>query len=131
VRDWVQLYKKVRLVLGSGSVVRVDHPDPAVMVSGVVSQDRSEAYFVVATVASTTTQRPAPVRLPGLLADRHYRVVPVSPAGDQHVVDLGTTWLSGPGPVLPGRVLGAVGLSLPVLAPESAHVLHVRDESTA
>ena len=64
--EWVSLYKRVRHVVGSGTLVRGDHPDPALLLTGVVSPDRDEAVFVVATVASMGTQTPLPVRLPGL-----------------------------------------------------------------
>jgi alpha-galactosidase len=125
VRAWVELHKSVRSILNDGTVVRVDHPDPAVLVSGVVAEDRSEAWFVVATVATTATQTPAAIRLPGLTRDARYHVESVTPDGDQHVLDLGETWLSGPGGVVPGSVLADVGVRMPVLAPESAHVLHL------
>jgi len=36
------------------------------VVSGVVSADSSEAWYVVAVVDSLSTQSPAPVLLPGL-----------------------------------------------------------------
>jgi alpha-galactosidase len=107
-------------------VVRVDHPDPAVIVSGVVAADRTEAWFVVATVAATATQTPTAIRLPGLTRDARYLVESVAPDGDQPLVDLGESWTKGPGVVVPGSVLADVGVRMPVLAPESAHVLHLR-----
>ncbi len=125
VRAWVELHKSVRGILNDGTVVRVDHPDPAVLVSGVVAADRSEAWFVVATVATTATQTPTAVRLPGLVPDARYLVESVAPDGDQHSLDLGESWTSGPGVVVPGSVLADVGVRMPVLAPESAHVLHL------
>jgi alpha-galactosidase len=129
VGAWVELYKRVRDVLGDGTLVRVDHPDPAVVATGVVAADRSEAYFVVATVATTATQTPPPVLLSGLDPDRRYLVRSVAPPGDQHVLDLGQGWLAGPGVLLPGSALADVGVRLPVTAPESAYVLHVGAEA--
>ena len=39
VRDWVDLHKRVRPVVASGRLVRSDHPDPSVVVTGVVAPD--------------------------------------------------------------------------------------------
>jgi alpha-galactosidase len=125
VRAWVELHKSVRRVLNDGTTVRVDHPDPAVLVSGVVAADRSEAWFVVATIATTATQTPSAIRLPGLTRDARYHVESVTPPGDQHAMDLGESWLEGPGIVVPGSGLADVGVRMPVLAPETAHVLHL------
>ncbi len=124
---WVALHKKIRPLLSGGRVVRGDHPDPALVVSGVVSTDSSEAWYVVATVDSLSTQSPAPVTLPGLDHERSYLVVAETPPGLRHRMDLGHSWLDGEGLCLPGSVLGRVGVRLPVMAPESAHVLHARE----
>lgn len=123
VRAWVALYKEVRELTSNASVVRGDHADPAVLVNGLVAQDRGQAFYTVATVASTRTQSPTPVRLPGLDPERRYLVRGVTPPGGRHVVDLGTSWLDGPGVEVPGSVLAEVGVRLPVLAPDSAVVL--------
>ena len=100
-----------------------DHPDPAVLVTGVVAADRSEAWYVVATVAATETQHPAPLLLTGLDPDRTYRLseeLPPAPGG----ADLSGTW-SARGAELGGRVLATVGVALPVLDPEEARVLRL------
>jgi alpha-galactosidase len=92
-----------------------------------VSTDSSEAWYVVVTVDSLSTQSPAPVTLPGLDHERSYLVVAETPPGLRHRMDLGHSWLDGEGLCLPGSVLGRVGVRLPVMAPESAHVLHARE----
>ena len=46
------------------SLVRGDHPDPSVLITGVVADDASEAVFVVATVPRRDAQ-PAARRAPG------------------------------------------------------------------
>lgn len=85
----------------------------------------SEGWYVVATVDSVTTQSPTSVVLPGLDPTRSYRVTGETPPG-QHQVDLGHSWLDDDdGVTVPGSVLTSLGVRLPVMAPESAHVLRV------
>ncbi|QSR32479.1 alpha-galactosidase [Nocardioides sp. S5] len=121
--EWIDLHKQVRPLIGTGSLVHPDHPDPAVLVTGVVAADRSEAWYVVATVAATETQHPAPLLLTGLDPDRTYRLseeLPPTPGG----ADLSGTWAAR-GAELGGRVLATVGVALPVLDPEEARVLRL------
>jgi alpha-galactosidase len=123
LRAWIDLHKQVRPLIGSGTLVHPDHADPAVVVSGIVAADRSEAWYVVATVAATDTQHPATLRLTGLDPDRRYRLTeeaPPPPGG----ADLTDAW-SAHGVELTGRVLAASGIALPVLDPEQARVLHL------
>ncbi len=123
---WIAVHKEVRSIIAAGSVVHGDHPDPAILVTGVVAPDASEAVFVIAAVASLTTQTPTPVRLSGLDPSRRYEVVQIGPQQRGPLVDLGTSWL-GPEPlVLAGSTLIHAGVRLPVMAPESARVLRLR-----
>jgi alpha-galactosidase len=129
VAAWVALHKEVRSLLSTGRLVHGDDPDPAVVLTGVVAADRAEAWYVVAAVDTTVTQPVGTVQLPGLDPDRTYLVVDRTPAGDGHRAELGDTWLDGQGVRLTGRALGAVGVRLPGMAPESARVLHVGTEA--
>lgn len=122
---WIALHKRVRPLIADGALVHPDHADPAVLVTGVVASDRGEAYYVVATVAATTTQHPAPLRLTGLDPRTTYRVSDVTPNADQHGADLAPWWAEGAGLALSGHALATAGVSLPVLAPETARVLRV------
>ncbi|GAB3022129.1 alpha-galactosidase [Nocardioides flavus (ex Wang et al. 2016)] len=123
LREWIALHKRVRPLIGTGTLVHPDHPDPAVMVTGVVAADRSEAWYVVATVAATATQHPAPLRLTGLDPERRYRVTEEMPRGPGGA-DLTGAWsVHGTEPT--GRVLAAAGVALPVLDPEEARVLRL------
>jgi alpha-galactosidase len=125
VAAWVALHKEARAVIASGRMVRGDHQDPAVVVTGVVAEDRSEAWYVVATVDTTVTQSVGAVRLPGLDPERSYAVTDRTPSGNRHRAETGSTWLEGDGVVLGGSTLGTVGVRFPALPPEAAHVLHV------
>ncbi|MFC6713706.1 alpha-galactosidase [Branchiibius cervicis] len=111
VAEWVDLYRRLRLLLHSGRVVRSDHPDAALWVHGVVAQDRSEALFAVVAMDSTDTQPPGLIRLPGLDDDRTYQMR-LQPPGDR------LTATRTP----PGWVSAAMGQGLG---------LQCRDESSA
>jgi alpha-galactosidase len=121
--SWIELHKRVRPLIGSGTLVHPDHADPAVLVTGVVAADASEGWYVVATVASTDTQHPAALRLSGLDPDGRYRLTEELPPGPGGA-DLTDAW-SASGAELTGRVLATSGIALPVLHPEEARVLRV------
>jgi alpha-galactosidase len=124
---WVQLYKDVRGLLHSGSVVRADVGDPSFALHGVVAADRSEALFALVQLATPLTAVPGVLRLPGLDPDRRYRVAPQAP-GDapelrQHRPP---EWLAH-GVELPGRALAGAGLRAPALNPEQLLLLRVTE----
>jgi alpha-galactosidase len=122
--DWIAVYKRVRQLIATGTLVRGEHPDPAMRVTGVVAPDLSEAVYVVATVATTTTQSPLAVTLPGLDAGRRYVVEDIGipdPEFDDTVQRPPVAGLT-----LPGSVLSRAGIQLPPQLPESARVLHCR-----
>lgn len=124
VADWVRLHKSWRGLLHSGTVVNVDHPDPAVWVRGVVAADQRTALFGVTAVRRSTTWPPGRVRLPGLSADLQYRVAlePLSTLGwsGVHMPVWTTAEL-----VLPGAVLERVGVEIVPVHPEHSYLLTV------
>ncbi len=129
LRDWAGLYRELRPLLHSGDVVRSDHPDPSLVIGGVVSSDRSEAAFTVVSVATGRAVSPGLVPLPGLDPERSYLVRVRPQAG------LPATLQSRPpawwgtaldeGLAVSGAVLEQVGLALPVLAPAQGFLLHL------
>ncbi|RKN38408.1 alpha-galactosidase [Micromonospora endolithica] len=121
---WVALHKRLRPLLHSGRVVRVDHPDPAVWAHGVVAHDGSRAVYAVARLATSVAQVPGPVRLPGLDPRRRYAVRPAAGVPEpavQQVTEPG--W--GSRTTLGGAVLASVGLQMPALHPEQTLLLEV------
>lgn len=120
VADWVALHKRMRPLVADGRLVRSDHPDPGCFVTGVVAHDRSEGWWVVAQTGWSTSQHLPPVLLEGLDPEARYRVTEETPAGAQHGLDLAPRRVDV---VLTGRALGAVGVRLGVVAPETARVL--------
>ncbi|WP_059006220.1 alpha-galactosidase [Streptomyces specialis] len=116
--EWIALYKRLRPLLHDGTVVRGDHPDPALWVHGVVARDRSRAVYALVQMETGLTAPPGMVRLPGLDPAAEYRVAPLAP-GDRPAGpagDLPPWW--GEGVRLPGRVLSGVGVRAPLQFPE-------------
>jgi alpha-galactosidase len=115
--EWIAVHKRLRPLLHTGSVVRGDHPDPALWVYGVVAADASHALFACAQTATSVHAPAGRVRLPGLDPAATYRLAPLAPG---NLVDDGRTgppwWTTGVD--LPGRVLATVGVQVPTLLPE-------------
>ncbi|MFD0782722.1 alpha-galactosidase [Micromonospora azadirachtae] len=125
LRRWVELYKRMRGWLHRGRVVRADHPDPALWLHGIVSDERDQALFAVVAMTTGTSTQPGRVRIPGLDPNLRYRVCPLAPGDRPGTTALALNpWLAG-GIVLTGQVLAEVGVSAPPLQPEQLLLLHV------
>ena len=99
-------------------------PTRSAWLHGVVGADRALYAFV--QLATSALAGPEPARLPGLDPDRRYAVRPAYPAGaPERAGHALPAWLAAGGVELPGRVLAAVGLPMPVLHPEEAFLLTV------
>jgi alpha-galactosidase len=121
----IAYYKRVRELLHSGEVVRADNPDPAAFVHGVVAAARDEAVFAYVQLVTSAAETPGPARLPGLAAERAYRVEPVQLAGGAALGQAEPPpWMEA-GVTLSGRALAIAGLQMPVLQPEQALILHL------
>jgi alpha-galactosidase len=126
---WIALYKELRPLLHSGEVVRVEHPDPAAWVHGVVAQDRSAAVFAYIQLGTTVAEGTAPIRFAGLDPEAQYTVSAV-PGEVSGPVDDWPLWAkSAPqGLRLTGRFLEEVGVAGPALAnkPAQAFLIALR-----
>jgi alpha-galactosidase len=129
VRDWTALYRRLRPLLHTGTVVRSDHADLGSLLHGVVAADRRTAVFCFARLTTSPSARPGLVPLDGLDPSRRYRV---------QVLPEVTQWAeeSAPGSgrrppwwgaavELSGAALGRAGLSMPILDPGHALVLQL------
>ncbi|MBK9724184.1 MAG: alpha-galactosidase [Actinomycetales bacterium] len=120
IADAVAQHKRLRPLLHTGSVVRLDDVDDSAMAHGVVAADRSAAVFSYAQLTSSPTEVPAMFRLRGLDPGAAYRVLPLAVAGGattQQIAPPPWVHVTG-GLVVPGAVLMDVGLALPILHPE-------------
>lgn len=131
---WVGAYREHRDLLHHGRVVRADHPDPALRVHGVVTDDRSAAILAIVQLTTGVFAPPGRVRLPGLDPARTYEVRPLAPGddispGQEDGVGSPAWWKDGAR--LSGRALGVVGLQVPNQFPERSVLLHVRSVGPA
>ena len=126
IREWTSFYREQRALLHSGVLVRADDVDPARQVHGIVAPEARAAIFAIVTMAATRDSSVAPVVFPGLDPDLSYRVRPVKLGEWPRVLqDAPPPWWAQGEITLPGRVLVELGLTLPLLLPEQALVLHV------
>ncbi|WP_457946401.1 alpha-galactosidase [Pseudarthrobacter sp. alpha12b] len=134
LRRFVSLYKEHRDLIHSGRRVIADLADDAFQLHGVVAPTSVEGttagLFAVVSMRTAAAEAPGRMGIPGLDADRSYRVEALFPApGD---ADYGHTftqvqppaWLAD-GAVANGRFLAEVGLPMPMLNPEHALLLKV------
>ena len=122
----VTFYKQHRALLHGGDVVRLSHPNPAVLAHGVIAADRREAIVSFAQVATAASLIVDPLRIPGLDPDLRYEVRTVDVLGQiRGMARRQPGWVSD-GLEISGVGLAAVGIQPPVLDPESLMLLHLR-----
>lgn len=126
---WVALYKDVRELLHTGTVVRADQHDPAFALHGVVAADREDALFALVQLDTPLTAVPSMVRLPGLTPDARYRVRPQPPGDMPRLRQAEPAPWSGSALVLSGNVLARAGIRAPAMYPEQ--LLLVRAQRVA
>ena len=120
----IEVHRRFRPLLHGGDVVRFDPvvsgTEPVALAHGVYAADRSEALVSYAQLRTGIGLLPPALRLPGLEPDRVYLV-------DE--IPLGLRRPPLEVPPLTGRQLAAHGVQLPVVAPESGVLLHLRSAS--
>ncbi|MFI6059720.1 alpha-galactosidase [Streptomyces sp. NPDC051286] len=126
---WTALYKRLRPLLHGGRTVRVDHPDPAAWLHGVVADDRRHAVFALFQLASSTASVAPRIRISGLAPELTYTVTVCQEfqAASAHP-SATVPWLVEGSVRVPGAVLAGVGLAAPLLDPEQCLVLELTTE---
>jgi alpha-galactosidase len=124
LKSWAAYYKANRQLLHSGKMIRVEQPDDAAFVHGVVAQDKSRAVFAYVTLRAMKGQTPNILRFEGLEPAATYRVKMVTPAGAPKYIHRGIpAWLDGI--ELTGEALAKAGVRPPILAPENAFLIEL------
>jgi alpha-galactosidase len=142
LREWISFYKANRPLLMGGDLVRVDFPDPAVVIYGIIASDHSDAIYTVASLGASEVMLPGRLRCPGLDPDRRYRIRPIlvgrpppglnpppwwgaiatefEPSGERHALGSGLPADGGEGLVLSGAALASSGVMAATMHPEHA-----------
>ncbi|MEN9643819.1 MAG: hypothetical protein RL238_488 [Actinomycetota bacterium] len=120
--DVIELHRRFRPLLHGGDTVRFDPvhngQTAASHAHGVYATDRSEALVAHVQLTAGMSLLPPALRLPGLDADRRYRVEQVPVPGSNVV------WAQS-GIELTGAQLARHGVQLPRQHPESGILLHL------
>ncbi|MDJ1113890.1 alpha-galactosidase [Microbacterium dauci] len=125
VGAWVALAKRVRPLVATGRLVNANVADPGLDVRGVVAADAASAFFTIAQTQTLISSPAGRVRLPGLDADRTYRVRLVTPGGIvQDPAQSPLEWAHHE-TVLTGRQLAVAGIRPPVQQPQQAVVIEI------
>lgn len=122
---WIALHKRLRPVLHAGRHVAADAVDGRTL-TGVVSD--THAVYLVAQEVAPARPHPAPLRLPGLLADARYRLRIPPPQRPIAAASYGHRALYGEGVVHAGGTLAHAGFGPPPLRPETALILELTRE---
>jgi alpha-galactosidase len=140
--EWVSFYKANRRLLMGGDLIRFDFPDPTLYAYGIVAPDRSSAIYTVASIGQSEVASPGRLRFPGLDPDRRYRIRPIpvgrppsglhpppwwgatttefEASGERRAQGWGLPPDGGPGLVIAGAALAAVGVMAAGIHPEHA-----------
>lgn len=126
VRAWVELHKRHRELIHTGTLVHGDVTDAATDVRGVVARDAASALFTFTQVTTGVTHPPGRFTLPGLDPDRRYAVRIIAGSVADGPGQSTLPWAEQP-IALTGRQLGTVGLQAPVLFPGQLVLLELTD----
>ncbi|WP_336244366.1 alpha-galactosidase [Microbacterium sp. JZ31] len=126
---WAEYVTSRRDLLHGGVRVHADLPDAQTLLHGTVAQDGSAALFAWVRLETSGGPQAARVPFPGLDRDRAYVVRVPDALGAAAIHGDEPAWIAqarGPeGFRVPGAVLAAAGLTLPVLQPASGMVLEL------
>lgn len=117
---WIDWYKTNRAVLLGGRQVRVDMPDPATWLKGVVTDEK--AIFSLSQLSVGPGGSLGLIRFPGLDDEATYRLTAID--RQQVPAHMRPAWEAGP-VVLPGRLLSRVGIRAPMMQPETAVIFEI------
>ncbi|HEX4400187.1 MAG TPA: alpha-galactosidase [Galbitalea sp.] len=127
LREWVELWQELRELIAGGVTVRLDHPDPAVWVHGMVAPERNYALFAVVALGSTRVASVGAVRFAGLDASRHYAVADITPGKRLPDYIESPTWVTD-GLRLTGAALAGAGIEMGAISPQQLRLVQFKEE---
>lgn len=128
IRQWIAFYKEQREALLTGDLVRRDSADGTMWLHGIVDTDRTHALYQLVTRSRSAMVPRGLFRIPGLDAQRTYRLRPLLVEGGPEGLFL-PPWAGadGQGIVMTGEALDAVGVHTPMLYPDQVLILEAEE----
>ena len=123
---YIALHKQLRPLLHSGDYFRCDTAHKASQAWGVVSTDQSEAVLMYSQLEMAEYAMSAMLQIPGLNPEKQYEVQVLENSSSDIYMKKCPPWMREPMAVN-GALLEQVGLMMPVLQPESALLIHIRE----
>ncbi len=125
LQHYTDLYKKHRAWLNDATYWQLPTNNTLLMANGLVAESKEQALFSVVLLDSLSVSRPGCQRLRGLDPSLHYRVQLASSNLEQLAPfnKILPEWCTET-IVTSGALLSSIGLSLPVMPPQSALLLH-------
>ena len=129
---YIALHKQLRPLLHSGNAFRLDTPDNTLLVNGVKANDLSEAVVLISQLTLPEYALSGTLRIPGLAQNTLYTItvldMPDSFHNEKnHTMKKYPVWLKQE-IMLTGEWLGKVGLAMPILDPESAILIGIKND---
>lgn len=124
-QKYAALHKQWRELIHHGVYWRADMPDKTTLAHGIVSEDKSQALYLVSQLAMPDYSLTSPLHFAGLDAEARYQITLLEPSTfplmgkGGHTMHKLPEWLTAP-QTATGEWLQKAGLVLPVLDPESA-----------
>ena len=127
LKNWIDVYKAKRSLLHTGDVVRIDYPDESHYLHGVISKEKKDALFAYVQLRPIITSHAPQIRIRGLKESSRYSISVLSAAGSAEFMAITPPpWITN-GAQLSGSELENVGLPAPILRPENALLLEIRE----
>ena len=126
---YIQLHKEYRHLLHSGRAFRIDSPNKNQYIHGVVGaneQDKEELLITVCQLAMPEHALPSPLRISYVDPNARYQLKIVEmPKTSFQLMKQAPKWLDRT-LELSGDNLREIGITLPILDPESALIVHLK-----
>lgn len=123
--QWCARYRRLRPLLHSGRMVRIDTSDPTVLAHGVIAADARSALIAHVQLDESAHNRGVVLKIPRLDREASYRLEWAGPVDDAHLSVAPPLDPAGPtrGVPLSGAVLADLGIWLPRRRPETIQLI--------
>lgn len=119
LKAYIELYKKYRSLIHSGEFIRLNTIDNGQKIYGVVSHDKSQALFAVAQNGFPCNQIAGKLAIPYLDENITYQVKLLNSQQNTGYLMKKTVALCREDLELSGKVIGQIGIQLPIMHPQS------------